>query len=268
MVSQTSDLTETVLTDAATRMLDAPPEAIRIAMWACPRSRATPLMRAFAQRGDTAVIDTPFYAAYLRATGLDHPMRQSILATQPHEWRRVVDQVLGPVPDEKPIWYQKHTTTHMLAEFGRDWIDQVTSAFLIRRPESIVASFAAHHDDVSLAAIGIMQQADLFDLVSDRLGQAPPVIDADDLALRPQRTLSRLCKALDIPFRRDMLKWSPGRHAADGVWAEHWYDAVASSTGFVKPQPPIAPSDLREDLQSVADYARPYYERLKAHSIS
>lgn len=268
MVSQTSDLTESVVADAATRMLDAPPEAIRIAMWACPRSRATPLMRAFARRGDTAVLDTPFYAAYLRASGVDHPMAREILASQPNDWRRVVDQVLGPVPDEKPIWYQKHTTTHMLTEFGRDWIDQVTSAFLIRRPESVIASFAAHHDDVSLAATGFIQQADLFDLVANRLGQAPPVIDADDLALRPQRTLSRLCKALDIPFRREMLKWSPGRHQADGVWAEHWYDAVASSAGFIKPQPPIAVSELREDLQVVTDYARPYYERLKAHSIS
>ncbi|MFX7902700.1 hypothetical protein ABTK34_19740, partial [Acinetobacter baumannii] len=80
--------------------------------------------------------------------------------------------------------------------FGRDWIDQVTSAFLIRRPESILASFAAHHDDLSLTTIGIIEQADLFDLIADRLGQAPPVIDADDLAQRPQRTLSRLCKAL------------------------------------------------------------------------
>lgn len=268
MVSQTSDLNEAMLADSATRMLAAPPEAMRIAMWACPRSRATPLMRAFAQRGDTAVIDSPFYAAYLRATALNHPMRQSILAAQPHEWRRVVDQVLGPVPDEKPIWYQKHTTTHMLAEFGRDWIDQMTSAFLIRRPESIVASLAAGHVDVNLAAIGIMQQADLFDQVADRLGQAPPVIDADDLALRPQRTLSRLCKALDIPFRRAMLTWPPGRHDADGAWAEHWYEAVDSSTGFIKPQPPIGRSDLSDDLRIVADYARPYYDRLKVHSIS
>lgn len=262
MVSQTTDLTEIAQSDAPRRMLDAPPEAIRIAMWSCPFSRASALMRAFSQRGDTAVLDAPFYAAYLRASGADHPMARDILTTQPNDWRRVVDQVLGPVPGEKPIWFQKHITTHMLPEFGHDWLDQVTNAFLIRRPENILKSYVARGLDPSLEAIGILKQADLFDRVSDRLGKAPPVIDADELAQRPRHRLNLLCTALEIPFRTDMLDWPVGAHPDDGVWGSHWYGAVEASNRFIAPKPGHA-APLPDHLRTIIDYAQPIYRRLR-----
>ena len=41
-----------------------------IAMWSGPRNLSTALMRSFGNRRDVAaVMDEPFYAAYLQATG-------------------------------------------------------------------------------------------------------------------------------------------------------------------------------------------------------
>ena len=37
------------------------------------------MMVSFAQRHDCAVVDEPFYAAYLQATGLKHPLYQEII---------------------------------------------------------------------------------------------------------------------------------------------------------------------------------------------
>jgi hypothetical protein len=53
---------------------------MRIAMWSGPRNLSTALMYAFAARGDCAVWDEPFYAAYLAATGLTHPMAAEVIA--------------------------------------------------------------------------------------------------------------------------------------------------------------------------------------------
>jgi len=44
---------------------------VRIAMWSGPRNISTAMMRSFENRADCAVVDEPFYAAYLAATGLD-----------------------------------------------------------------------------------------------------------------------------------------------------------------------------------------------------
>src|SRR6185312_15485023 len=103
-------------------------EPIRIAMWSGPRNISTAMMRSFGNRPDTAVIDEPFYAAYLAGTGIQHPLREESLASQPTDWRDVIKAILGPVPGDKPIWYQKHMTHHMLPEFGRDWTAECRNA--------------------------------------------------------------------------------------------------------------------------------------------
>ena len=68
-------------------MTQAPPK--RIAMWSGPRNLSTALMYSFAARGDCAVWDEPFYAAYLRETGIAHPMATEIIAANEADPARV-----------------------------------------------------------------------------------------------------------------------------------------------------------------------------------
>ncbi|HTQ13583.1 MAG TPA: hypothetical protein VMH86_06880 [Rhizomicrobium sp.] len=248
-------------------MPPAAAEPIRIAMWSGPRNISTAMMRSFENRDDTAVTDEPFYAAFLAATGIDHPLREEVLASQPTDWREVVTRILGPVPGGRPIWYQKHMTHHMLPQFGRDWIGRCRNAFLIRAPEEVLSSYAEKRAQVTLDDIGFVQQAELFDREADRLGHAPPVIASSDVLAGPKAALTALCAALGIPFSERMLSWPPGRRASDGVWAPAWYDAVERSTGFGTPR--IVPkAALGGELRRIADAARPCYERLAKHRIA
>ena len=66
---------------------------LRLAMWSGPRNLSTAFMRSWENRGDTIVIDEPFYAHYLKVTGLDHPGRDEIIAHHDADWRRVVDSL-------------------------------------------------------------------------------------------------------------------------------------------------------------------------------
>ena len=114
--------------------------ATRIAMWSGPRNISTAMMRAWGNRGDTAVWDEPLYAFYLHRTGIDHPGAGEVIAAGDKDWRRVVAAVTGPVPDGKPIYFQKHMTHHMLDEIDRDWLAQMHNCFLIRDPREVIAS--------------------------------------------------------------------------------------------------------------------------------
>jgi len=239
---------------------------IRIAMWSGPRNISTAMMRSFGARADTAVIDEPFYAAYLVQTGLVHPMREEVIASQPNGWRDVVAGLLGRVPGDKPIWYQKHMTHHMVPAFGREWIGAVRNAFLIRDPAAVLASYVAKRGEVTLADIGIVQQRELFEQEADRLGRAPPVVEGADVLAEPGRVLARLCAALGIAYDEAMLRWPVGRRESDGVWAPAWYDAVERSTGFDRPAPREA-ATLGGELQRIAEAARPHYEALAPHKI-
>ena len=236
---------------------------IRIAMWSGPRNLSTAMMRAFENRADCAVSDEPFYAAFLAASGQAHPMQEEVLASQPNDWRDVAASLVGAAPGGAAVWYQKHMTHHMLPGFGRGWMEMCRNAFLIRDPAAVLRSYAAKREDVSLAAIGVVQQAELFETVVDRLGAPPPVIDAADVLADPARTLAALCAALDIAFDPAMLEWPMGRRASDGVWAPAWYAAVEASTGFAPPREE-APGDLPPDLARIAAAAEPYYQRMRA----
>jgi len=235
---------------------------IRIAAWSGPRNISTAMLRAFENRRDCAVSDEPFYAAYLAATGLDHPLRAEILAAQPTDWREVVSALVGPVPDGRAVWYQKHMTHHMLPDFGRDWIDACVNVFLIRAPEAVLASYVKRRESFTLEEIGLPAQLDLFERAADRLGHAPPVIDGAQILADPQRALTALCQACGIDFDPAMLAWAAGRRASDGVWAPAWYDSVERSTGFAAPRPETRFDDLEDSLKPIAEAARPLYERL------
>lgn len=241
-------------------------EPVRIAMWSGPRNISTAMMRSFENRPDTAVVDEPFYAAYLARTGLDHPMRDEVLASQPRDWREVAAAMAGPAPGGKAVFYQKHMTHHMLGGFGLDWADACRSAFLIRDPAAVLASYTVKRAQVTLADIGVVRQRELFDREADRLGAAPPVVEGRDVLADPARVLAALCEALGVPFRAEMLRWPAGSRATDGVWAPAWYDAVERSTGF---EPPGQTREIRlsDDLRRIADQARPHYEALAAHVL-
>ena len=109
------------------------------------------------------------------------------------------------------------------------------------------------------------RQVEFFEREADRLGHAPPVIDSADILRDPAAMLERLCKALDIPWDPAMLRWQPGIRETDGIWASHWYDAVAASTGFGPPDTRVV--ELDDAARSVADQCRPFYERLADHRI-
>jgi hypothetical protein len=243
------------------------PEPIRIAMWSGPRNISTALMRSFGQRADTAVVDEPFYAAFLAVSGQPHPMREAVLASQPQDWRAVVQALLGPVPDGRAVYYQKHMTQHMLPGFGREWMGAMRNAFLIRDPAAVLASYVRARGVATLADIGIVQQREMFEREADRLGAAPPVVEGNDVLARPGHMLQRLCAALGISYTDAMLEWPAGRRATDGVWAPAWYEAVERSTGFAAPPPPER-TRLPDELQRVADAAAPHYQVLAAHRLS
>lgn len=236
---------------------------VRIAMWSGPRNISTALMRSFGNRPDCTVVDEPFYAAFLSETGLQHPMREEVLQSQPTDWRIVAREL---ATTQSPLTYEKHMAHHMLPDMGLDWIQGCRNAFLIRDPVEVLASYVVKRADVTLADIGIVQQRAIFEREADRLGRAPPVLCGADVAVDPRNTLIRLCKALKIPFLEQMLSWPAGPRAHDGVWAPAWYDTVWRSTGFSAPERTAYPP-LPDPLRRIADAARPHYEALFAHHL-
>ena len=237
---------------------------VRIAMWSGPRNISTAMMRAFENRSDCEVWDEPLYGYYLSATGLQHPGTAEVIADQGTDWRDITNRCAGEVPAQKTIFYQKHMTLHLLPEIDRQWISSLNNCFLIREPERVVASYRAVRQDLTLDDIGFVQQAELFDFVTETTGAIPLVIDSRKFLLDPETGLRRLCDWLGLAFESSMLSWPKGARDSDGVWARYWYNSVWNSTGFASYQE--QPLSLRASDQLIADQARSYYEHLYQYS--
>lgn len=205
----------------------------RIALWAGPRSLSTVLLRSWESRADTAVSDEPFYAYFLTATGADRPNAGESLDSQPHDWRVVLDRLLGEVPDRRDIWFQKHHAMHLLPEVPRSWITGMTNCFLVRHPALVAASYARIRPGFTAADLGFRQLRTVFGYVAAHCPDAPAVLNAADLAKEPRTALTALCAALGVDFTEDMLSWPPGRHEHDPSPGDPWYRNVQASSGFL-----------------------------------
>lgn len=235
-------------------------------MWSGPRNLSTAMMRSFGNRADTAVSDEPFYGAFLKTSGADHPMREAVIDAMDCDWASVARAIAGPVPGGKPVWYQKHMWHHMVGPVGYGEFAGFTHAFLIRDPASMIASYLRKREAAAFEDFGLDRQVEFFAREADRLGHAPPVVDAADVLADPRGTLGALCAGLGIPFDPAMLHWPAGGRDTDGPWAPHWYQAVEASTGFGPPEGETPA--LPEEARRLAERCMPYYRRLASHRLA
>ena len=236
---------------------------IRIAMWSGPRNISTAMMRAWENRADCAVMDEPFYGAYLAETGVAHPMRAEILAATATDWAAIARTCAERA--DMPVLYQKHMCQHMIDAAPLAWMSACRHAFLIRPPGEVAASFSAKYPGLVAQDLGFHRQAELFDHICQLSGEAPPVIEARDVLEAPEAMLRALCLRLDVPFDPAMLAWPPGQRDSDGVWAAHWYGSVEQSTGFAAPRPPAPVPGALAEIVAACD---PAYQAMRAHRLT
>ncbi|ABD53256.1 hypothetical protein [Jannaschia sp. CCS1] len=231
---------------------------MRVAMWSGPRNLSTAMMYAFGNRPDCEAWDEPFYAAYLAQTGLDHPMRQTVLASQPPHYGAVVERLLAT--PTQPVQYLKLMTHHMLPDTSLTWATGFANIHLIRHPARVIASYTAKRAEITLDDIGFPQAARLHTALPG------PIIDSADIRAAPEAMLRSLCEAIDLPFDPAMLHWPAGPKPFDGAWAPHWYDAVHRSTGFAAAEGhlPEVPDHHRGLLKDALDiYETLHQSRLR-----
>ena len=235
---------------------------LRINVWSSPRNLSTALMYSFRQRPDTTVVDEPFYAHWLRASGSDHPGRIDVLAAQADDGATVVrDVILGDYGT--PVVFFKQMAKHLL-NVDRGFLAECRNVLLTRDPHDMITSFQRRVPDVGLDETGFPELVELLDEMLAN-GEAPIVIDSTVLLQNPAAVLAELCRRLGLTFDEAMLSWPAGPKPEDGVWARHWYDGVWASTGWQPHRP--KDDELLPHNRATYEACRAFYERLQPYVI-
>ena len=153
----------------------------------------------------------------------------------------------------------KHMPHHMLDGFPIEWAADCVNIHLIRHPARVIASYGVKRDTMTQDDIGFMAQARVY----DQLGGI--VIDSADIRRDPAGMLGKLCNAIGLPFDPAMLSWGAGPRADDGVWAQHWYNAVHQSTGFAGAEGPLPM--LSGSAANLCQTTLPFYKKLFLHKL-
>tara|TARA_S200000501_G_scaffold377676_1_gene436927 strand:+ start:2174 stop:2887 length:714 start_codon:yes stop_codon:yes gene_type:complete len=232
---------------------------MRIACWSGPRNISTALMRSWSSRGDTFVSDEPFYAYYLKVTGLNHPMAEEIINNYPTKRQEIIKNLTSNVPFNKKIWYQKHMAHHLLTIKDLSWIKNFQNCILIRHPKFVINSYLKKNTLKDIKDLGYSQQLSIINFLKKEDIKFF-IIDSDDFLENPQKKLTDWCNFLKIDFHQEMLSWSSGPHKNDGIWGKHWYGNVNKSQSFSKRIGDF--SNKFEEFEHIYNQALYFYKKI------
>lgn len=221
----------------------------RINLIATPRNLSTAIMYSFAQRVDTRVVDEPFYASYLQASGVEHPGRAEVLDDMENDPYIVQGSLLPDIPG-KDLLFVKNMAHHMRGLPFEFW-EAYDHILLIRDPAKLISSYARVMEKPTMADIGLDDQWSFYEGLRLLPHLRITVIDADILLTDPEATLRTLCSQMEIAFTESMLSWKTGGRPEDGSWAKYWYGSLHRSTGFKKQE---------SSSKEFPPHCRPLYE--------
>ena len=164
---------------------------------------------------------------------------------------------------------------------------------LIRDPVSIVSSWnmasTIHGNTCTPDEVGIVPLLSIYSSVLSSNSSSPPILlDSDELAVDPVKTLTALCEDLQLPYDPSMQTWHSGPHACDGPvsydfcftnitlhdklsnsknfmfflshvefifkWAKWWYGNVHKSNGWVTQVVPSSSSNKNNENGDDCDF--------------
>ncbi len=240
-----------------------------VALWAVPRSTSTAFEWMMRQRGDMTCFHEPYGEAWYQGEQPLWPrLTQDSLRT-PGLTLDSVHRSLLEAAGAGPVFIKDfpHYIDHI---WNEAFLSNFTHSFLIRDPAKTITSIHAKWPDFHEKEVGFAEQHQLFDVLTEMNGTAPPVIDSDDLLEDPERLVKLWCDAVDIPFIAEALSWEPGARDEVSWWDGGSFHANLRNSDGLKPQPRTEYIEIEEAPKRVRDvHARAvkHYRHLHSHRI-
>ena len=245
-------------------------------LWATPRSTSTAFEWMMRQRGDHTCFHEPFGMAWYQGPDARAPRPAPANKRRPEATFEKVWSDILRAAEKRPVFVKDmpHHTDHLWHE---GFLDRIDHSFLIRDPAKVLASLHRSYQKAGMAEgfeaheISFGPQQSLFELLRQRKGQTPPVLDSDDLLEDPATIVRLYCEAIGIPFIEEALSWEPGGRE-EVLWyegnAEVWHASLRDSDGLKPiPRKQVDPASLPANLSRHYETFMGHYSALHAHRL-
>ncbi|XP_072029219.1 uncharacterized protein [Amphiura filiformis] len=286
------------------------PALNKVLLWATPRSISTVFLKCMTYVPDTVAWHEPWMQVKKfgkdRADPTDERFRQMVeklggkaavdkieggfdASNCTYDW--IKDKLEGDFPGKKMVFVKELAAT--VINQTNTIPDGFRHTFLIRHPvkfaQSVFKIMAKAHAKGAAVDMGknpipkqypYQDTYNVLQYIKENHNPNPIIIDADDFLANPEKVLEAYCKAVDIPYSPDLLRWEAG----DDVMTKHWmvpketiltfrmigaHDSTLESTGFERKErqaPPVI-SEVPEMMRPLIEAELPYYEKLYAERL-
>ena len=239
-----------------------------LVLWATPRSTSTAFEWMMRVRDDMTCFHEPFGEPWYFGEQPLWPRATESTERRPGLTLESVWSTLKAAAGQGPV-FMKDFPHYVDSLWNDEFLACFNHSFLVRDPAKVVTSMYRHWPDFRLEETAIPQQRALFDRLCDRDGQAPPLIDSDELLENPHGIVAAWCAAVGIPYRADALSWEPGdREEVSWYDGGSWHANLRNSDGL-KPQPRVTVdiADVPQAVRAIYDECLPHYRHLAAHRL-
>ena len=239
-----------------------------LVLWAVPRSTSTAFEWMMRQRGDLTCFHEPFGEVWYQGEEPLWPRVTEDSVRTPGLTYARVEAMLREAAANGPVFSKEfpHCAEPVLRD---DFLDLCQHSFLIRDPAKTITSMLQKWPDFHEQEVGFVEQAALFERLTERYGTPPPVLDSDDLMEDPVRMVRLWCEAVGIPFIPEALSWEPGARDEVSWWDGGSFHANLRNSDGLKPQKRnyVDIDQAPDRVKQIYERVLPCYQSLKAHAL-
>ena len=242
-----------------------------LALWAAPRTVSTAFERMMRERGDHDVSFEPFAAHYYFSA--DRRSARFDGEVEPRA-EHAFDAIFADLLDRsrRRRVFIKDMAYHVVGRADASFLSAFRHTFIVRHPRFTIPSLARIWPDFTFEEAGFAALRDVFDAVAEHEGEAPVVIDGEELLAHPRGVVASWCEAVGLAYRPEALTWEPGRDDDWRAWSI-WTEDATRSRGLPiegTPRPARDGDGHRLDdprLEEAVDACLGDYEHIAAHRI-
>ncbi|MEM1000668.1 MAG: hypothetical protein AAGN35_26680 [Bacteroidota bacterium] len=153
----------------------------------------------------------------------------------------------------------------------RSFLARTVNTIITRRPERALNGWLKMESVPTREMLGYRALLDLWQFITQELGQAPVVVESTEFRYEPRRVLEKYCAAVGIPFDPGMLTWKQQAHR---TWDPElmqqeqyakWQQILNQSTRILPEDPELPP--IPPEHRRLPEDAYKVYDALRAHAL-
>ena len=236
---------------------------------------STAIERIMRERGDCTCFHEAFmYYYYVHLAKREFPFFD-VEQNRPREFGDIIE-MMQTASAKGPV-FAKEMAYYVIPEITQhpDLASEFSHLFLVRDPRRSLVSYYRLDQEFQLEEVGLEAQWRLHQWVTDQTGQAPLVIEAEQVQKDPVSIMKTVWQSVGIPYKERAFDWDQNNTPEDWHQVSSWHKQALTTGSIQRDQRSNMEIDQQFNqtaqaaphLKGYLDHHMPFYRNLLRYSV-